>query len=58
MMAGQDTNPIFGVWSPCRPELGWPAAVRLFGFSWLELVQPDRTTLPALRLWALAWLVI
>jgi hypothetical protein len=36
----------------------WPAAVGLFGFGWLELVQPDRTTLAVLRLWALAWLVI
>jgi hypothetical protein len=36
----------------------WPAVVGLFGFGWLELVQPDRTTLAVLRLWALAWLVI
>jgi hypothetical protein len=36
----------------------WPAAVGLFGFGWLELVQPDRTTLAVLRVWALAWLVI
>ena len=36
----------------------WPAAIGLFGFGWLELVQPDRTTLAVLRLWALAWLVI
>jgi hypothetical protein len=36
----------------------WPAAAGLFGFAWLELVQPDRTTLAVLRLWALAWLVI
>jgi hypothetical protein len=36
----------------------WPAAVGLFGFGWLELVQPDRTTLAVLWLWALAWLVI
>jgi hypothetical protein len=36
----------------------WPAAVGLFGFGWLELVQPDRTTLSVVRLWALAWLVI
>jgi hypothetical protein len=36
----------------------WPAAIGLYGFAWLELVQPDRTTLPVLRLWALAWLVI
>jgi len=35
----------------------WPAAVGLFGFGWLELVQPDRTTLAVLRLWALVWLV-
>jgi hypothetical protein len=36
----------------------WPAAIGLFGFGWLELVQPDRTTLPVLRLWGLAWLII
>jgi hypothetical protein len=36
----------------------WPAALALFGFTWLELVQPDRTTLPVLRVWALGWLVI
>jgi hypothetical protein len=36
----------------------WPAAVGLFAFGWLELVQPDRTTLAVLRLWALTWLVI
>lgn len=50
------------------PELGlvdlpsavgvWPAAATLFGFAWLELVQPDRATLPVLRLWAVAWLVV
>jgi len=36
----------------------WPAAVGLFGFAWLELVQPDRTTLAVLRVWALAWFVV
>ena len=36
----------------------WPAAIGLFAFGWLELVQPDRTTLAVLRVWALAWLVI
>ena len=36
----------------------WPAAVGLFAFAWLELVQPDRTTLAVLRVWVLAWLVI
>lgn len=35
----------------------WPAALGVFGFAWLELVQPDRTTLAVLRVWALAWLV-
>ena len=36
----------------------WPAALSLFGFAWLELVQPDRTTLNVIRVWVLAWLVI
>lgn len=36
----------------------WPAAFGLFGFGWLELVQPDRTTVSVLRLWAVAWLVV
>jgi hypothetical protein len=41
------------------PRVGvWPAAAGVFGFAWLELVQPDRTTLAVLRVWALAWLVI
>lgn len=36
----------------------WPAALGLAGFAWLELVQPGNTTLPVLRTWAVAWLVI
>ena len=32
-------------WSPGY----WPAAFGLFAFTWLELVAPDRTTLPVLR---------
>ncbi|MGI8456733.1 MAG: hypothetical protein ACR2LI_01280 [Propionibacteriaceae bacterium] len=36
----------------------WPAALGIVAFGWLELVQPDRTTLVVLRVWALAWLVI
>jgi hypothetical protein len=36
----------------------WPAALTLFAFGWLELVQPDRATLPVLRLWAALWLVL
>lgn len=36
----------------------WPGAIHLTAFTWLELVQPDRTTLPVMRVWALAWLVV
>ena len=36
----------------------WPGAIHLAAFTWLELVQPDRTTLPVIRVWALAWLVV
>jgi hypothetical protein len=36
----------------------WPAALGLFAFTWLELVQPDRTTLAVLRVWVLAWFVL
>ena len=40
-------------------QLGvWPAALALFGFGWLELVQPDRTTLAVLRVWVLGWLIL
>lgn len=35
----------------------WPAAVGLLGFTWLELVQPENTTLQVLRGWALVWLI-
>src|SRR3954452_1493668 len=36
----------------------WPAAAALFCFGWLELIEPDRTTLAVIRVWALAWLVL
>lgn len=36
----------------------WPAAASLVAFAWLELVQPDNTTLSVLRLWVVAWLVV
>jgi hypothetical protein len=36
----------------------WPAVAGIFAFSWLELVQPDRTTLSVLRLWVVGWFVI
>ncbi len=35
----------------------WPAAVALFAFEFFELVQPDRATLPVLRVWATLWLI-
>lgn len=34
-----------------------PAAAALFGFCFLELVQPGRTTLPVVRAWVAAWLL-
>jgi len=44
---------------PLSARVGvWPAVAGIFAFAWLELVQPDRTTLAVLRVWALAWLVI
>jgi hypothetical protein len=52
------TDPDEGVLSLPRGIGTWPAAVGVFGFAWLELVQPDRTTLPVLRVWVLAWLVL
>jgi hypothetical protein len=37
---------------PVPAGLGyWPAAVGLLAFVWLELVAPDRATLPVLRTW-------
>lgn len=43
--------------SPVLKRLGvWPAAGALLAFAWLELVQPGNSTLPVMRIWALAWL--
>jgi hypothetical protein len=51
-------DPSFGL-SKLPERIGvWPAAAALFGFAWLELVQPDRTTLTVLRVWAIGWFVI
>ncbi|MCO1594742.1 hypothetical protein M8C17_06135 [Micromonospora sp. RHAY321] len=36
----------------------WPAAVTLFGFVWLELVAPDRATLPVITAWLAAYAVV
>ena len=51
-------DPQHGLFPPPLRCGYWPAVLGLFGFAWLELVQPDRTTLAVLRVWALAWLVI
>ncbi|GAA4580094.1 hypothetical protein GCM10023194_07460 [Planotetraspora phitsanulokensis] len=36
----------------------WPAAAGLFAFVWLELVAPDRATLPVIGIWLGAYAVI
>ncbi|MEU8289022.1 hypothetical protein AB0C01_32245 [Micromonospora sp. NPDC048905] len=41
------------------PGVGlWPAAATLFGFVWLELVAPDRATLPVITAWLAAYAVV
>ncbi|MFC4045084.1 hypothetical protein ACFO1B_42300 [Dactylosporangium siamense] len=35
----------------------WPAAAGLFAFAWLELVAPDRATLPVLGTWLAVYAV-
>ncbi|SEQ70941.1 hypothetical protein [Microlunatus flavus] len=52
------TDPREGLLEIPRGFGQWPGAIHLAAFTWLELVQPDRTTLPVLRVWALAWLVV
>jgi hypothetical protein len=42
-----------------RPGVGvWPAAAGIFAFTWLELVAPDRATLPVLQGWLALYVVI
>jgi hypothetical protein len=36
----------------------WPAAIGLFAFVWLELVAPERVTIPILLLWLTLYTVI
>jgi len=44
---------------PLPARLGyWPAAVSLLAFTWLELVAPDRTTLPVLRAFFAVYFVV
>lgn len=35
----------------------WPAAVGVLGYAWLELVAPDRATLPVLQRWLLCYAI-
>ena len=44
-LAHLDRDSALTDWSPGY----WPGAVGLFAFTWLELIAPDRTTLPVLR---------
>lgn len=44
---------------PLAPWVGlWPAAAGLLAFTWLELVAPDRATLPVLRLAAALYVAV
>ena len=44
---------------PYPARLGsWPAAAGLLGFAWLELVAPQRDTLPVLRAWFGAYFLV
>jgi hypothetical protein len=36
----------------------WPAALGVFAFTWLELVAPDRATIPVLQAWIALYVVI
>ena len=36
----------------------WPAALGIFAFTWLELVAPDRATIPVLQAWLALYFVI
>ena len=52
------TDPADGM-SPLPPALGyWPAAVSLLAFVWMELIAPDNTTLPVLRVFFAAYLAV
>jgi hypothetical protein len=45
------TRPEEGLW-PLPERLGyWPAAVGLFAFTWLELVEPDRAITAVIKTW-------
>ncbi|MFI6761495.1 hypothetical protein ACIBF5_20395 [Micromonospora sp. NPDC050417] len=44
---------------PLPARLGyWPAALGLLAFVWLELVAPDRATVPVIRTWVVAYAIV
>ena len=46
-------------WFALPPRLGyWPAALGLLAFVWLELVAPDRATVPVIRTWLVAYAIV
>jgi hypothetical protein len=52
------TRPEDGM-APLPASIGyWPAAASLFAFVWLELVAPDNTTLPVLRVFFATYLAV
>ncbi|GIH22169.1 hypothetical protein Aph01nite_04790 [Acrocarpospora phusangensis] len=45
-------------WRRLSPRVGyWPATAGLLAFVWLELVAPDRATLPVISLWLALYVV-
>jgi hypothetical protein len=51
-------DPAAGV-RPLPAGLGyWPGAIGLLAFAWLELVAPDRATLPVIRVWLLVYATV
>lgn len=36
----------------------WPAVAGLFGFAWIELASPDPGSVPAIRTWCVAYLIV
>jgi len=52
------TNPNHGVAKLPAQVGGWPAAIGLFAFVWLELVALKRVTIPILLLWLTLYAVI
>ncbi|GGO06087.1 hypothetical protein [Microbispora bryophytorum] len=55
---GLGRDPELGL-RPLPPGVGyWPACAGLFAFVWLELVAPERATLPVIGAWLAAYAVL